>query len=54
MNIDTENIQKGKKEVVIEKLLNQEPVDVFLQLFNDSLLEHITQESIKYAQQKNH
>ena len=54
MNVDTENIEKAKKEEIIEKLLDQEPVDVFLQLFNDSLLEHITQESIKYAQQKNH
>lgn len=51
--VDTEPIIKAKKEFIFEKLINLEPVEVFLKIYNENLLQHIVQETVKYAHQKN-
>lgn len=40
-------------QALSEKLNNHRPIDVFNQMFDEKLFEHIVQESIKYAHQHN-
>lgn len=51
--LDLHSIESKKKESISNKLVNHEPVDMFLEIFSEDLLKHIVEESIKYAHQKN-